>query len=68
MTKRRVRGAKELSKYLESINCPLSESTIFKLVREKRIPHIRPSNRVLLFDLDSIDKWLEDLEELAEPF
>lgn len=63
MAKRRVRGAKELSKYLESVGCPMSEATIFKLLREKRIPHIRPSNRVLLFDLDSIDKWIEDMEE-----
>ena len=31
---RRVRGAKELVKYLESIGCPMSESTIYKLLRE----------------------------------
>ena len=55
---RRIRGAKELVKYLESIDCPMSESTIYKLLREKRIPSIRPSDRILLFDLDAIDKWL----------
>lgn len=64
--KRRVRGAKELSQYLESIDCPMSEATIFKLIKEKRIPHIRPSNRVLLFDLDSIDKWIEEMEVQAQ--
>lgn len=62
-TKRRVRGAKELAKYLDSIGCPMSETTIFKLLREKKIPHIRPSKRVLLFDLGSIDRWLEEMEE-----
>lgn len=66
LKKRRVRGAKELVKYLETIGCPMSESTIFKLMREKRIPHIRPSNRVLLFDLDSIDKWIDEMEEVAQ--
>lgn len=55
---RRIRGAKELVKYLESINCPISESTIYKLLREKRIPSIRPSDLILLFDLDAIDRWL----------
>ncbi len=55
---RRVRGAKGLVKYLDSIDCPMSESTIYKLLREKRIPSIRPSDRILLFDLDAIDYWL----------
>lgn len=55
---RRVRGAKALVKYLDSIGCPMSESTIYKLLREKRIPCIRPSERILLFDLDAIDRWL----------
>lgn len=66
LSKRRVRGAEKLSKYLESVGCPMSKTTIFKLLREKRIPHIRPSKRVLLFDLDSIDKWLEEMEEIAQ--
>lgn len=65
-SKRRVRGAKELSKYLAECGCPMSETTIFKLLREKKIPHIRPSERVLLFDLDSIDRWLEEMEEFAQ--
>lgn len=39
---RRIRGVKALVKYLESIDCPMSESTIYKLLREKRIPAIRP--------------------------
>lgn len=63
---RRVRGAKGLVKYLDSIGCPMSETTIYTLLREKRIPHIRPSNRILIFDLDSIDKWIVDMEVINQ--
>ncbi|GKV65469.1 hypothetical protein NCCP2331_16220 [Sporosarcina sp. NCCP-2331] len=62
MTRRRVRGANDLSKYLHSIGCPMSESTIFNLLRQKKIPHIRPSSRILIFDLDAIDKWIDERE------
>lgn len=62
-TQRRVRGAKELVKYLDSIGCPMSETTIYTLLRKKKIPHIRPTNRVLIFNLDLIDKWIIDMEE-----
>ncbi len=63
---RMVRGAEDLSEYLESIGCPMSKSTIYTLLRENRIPHRRPSNRVLIFDLDAIDRWLscEDVESI----
>lgn len=55
---RNVRGAKALSEYLESIGVPMSESTIYKLLRENRIPHRRPSDRILIFNLDIIDEWI----------
>lgn len=55
---RRIRGAKALSMYLKSVNCPMSESTIYSLLREQKIPHHRPSPGILLFDLDEIDAWL----------
>lgn len=55
---RNVRGAKALSEYLESIGTPISESTIFSLLRKNRIPHRRPSPRILIFNLDQIDEWL----------
>ena len=55
---RKIRGVKKLVKYLESINCPLSEATLYRLVRTKDIPFTRPTQRVLIFDLDAIDKWL----------
>ncbi|MEK4023517.1 helix-turn-helix transcriptional regulator [Sporosarcina sp. FSL W7-1283] len=60
---RRVRGVKSLCEYLTSINCPMSESTIYRLIRTKRIPHIRPSKQILIFDLDAIDRWLS-IEEV----
>lgn len=55
---RRVRGAKALSKYMESINCPMSEATIYRLLKQKSIPFRRPSPNILIFDLDAIDEWL----------
>ncbi|PIC88400.1 hypothetical protein CSV71_14825 [Sporosarcina sp. P21c] len=61
---RRVRGAKNLSDYLDSVGCPMSESTIYRLMKEKRIPHMKPSAGILLFSLDSIDSWLDNMEEM----
>lgn len=55
---RKVRGVKALVNYLESINCPMGQSTIYSLMRTNSIPFNRPAPRVLLFDLDDIDSWL----------
>ncbi|QPQ31013.1 MerR family transcriptional regulator [Lysinibacillus sp. JNUCC 51] len=55
---RKVRGVKALVDYLESISCPIGQSTIYSLMRTNRIPFSRPAPRVLLFDLDDIDSWL----------
>lgn len=55
---RNVRGVENLVEYLKSINVPIGETTIYKLIRLKQIPHIRISDRVLIFNLDSIDEWL----------
>lgn len=60
---RKVRGAKSLVKYLESISCPMSESTIYRLLRMNAIPHKRISTGIIIFDLDVIDNWLG-----SEPF
>ena len=48
---------KELSSYLK-----VSIPEIRKLVREKRIPNLR-IGKMIKFDLVSINKWLESLEE-----
>lgn len=55
---RKVRGVKQLSEYLYSLNCPVSISTIQRLMRIKAIPFSRPAPRVVIFDLDEIDLWL----------
>ncbi|MGE7022031.1 helix-turn-helix transcriptional regulator [Solibacillus cecembensis] len=55
---RRVRGAKKLVEYLAETGTPMSESTIYRLIRTKGIPHIKPTERILIFDLDAIDNWL----------
>lgn len=56
---RNIRGVKALVQYLESINCPIGETTLYKLVQQKEIPHVRISSRVLIFNLDSIDNWIQ---------
>lgn len=55
---RRIRTVGALLDYLQSINCPMSRSTVDRLIRSKEIPFIRISQRVLIFDLDAIDQWL----------
>lgn len=55
---RNIRGVKNLNEYLEEINCPMSQATLYKLVKEKAIPHVRPAPKVLIFNLDKIDAWL----------
>lgn len=55
---RNVRGVEALADYLKSIDVPIGETTIYKLLREKNIPHRRISSRVLIFNLDKIDEWI----------
>lgn len=63
---RKVRTVDKLLEYLRSIDCPIGRSTVSKLIREKKIPHIRIAERVLIFDLDDIDTWLEGSPESSE--
>lgn len=52
-----IMSLKELSS-----NLKISISEIRKLVRERRIPHFRIGNRIY-FKVDSINMWLEKMEE-----
>ena len=52
-----VFNVKEVAKYLS-----VSESTIRKLIREKKIPHYRIFSKIL-FDKGVIDRWLIDNEK-----
>ena len=53
-----VRGVKSLRNYLDSMNCPMSEATIYRLVKQDNIPFRRPSPGILIFNLDQIDNWI----------
>lgn len=59
---RNVRGVKSLVDYLSEIGAPMSEATIYNLMREGKIPHQRPSPRVLIFNLNRIDEWINESE------
>lgn len=62
---RLVRGTYALSNYLKSINCPMSQATIYRLIKKGEIPFKRPTPGILVFNLDAIDNWL--LED-SEPY
>ena len=57
---RKAYGIKSLIKYLESVNQPITEEEINDLILNKKIPHLRPINNLLVFNLDYIDGWLRD--------
>ena len=44
--------------YLESVNYPITEEEIDDLILNKKIPHLRPIDNLLIFNLDHIDGWL----------
>lgn len=56
---RTVRGVKAVVEYLASVDCPIGKSTVDKLIRTEEIPHMRFSERIIVFDLDKIDEWLK---------
>jgi hypothetical protein len=51
-------GIKSLMIYLESVNYPITEEEIDDLILNKKIPHLRPIDNLLIFNLDHIDGWL----------
>lgn len=60
-----VRGVDALVKYLEEINCRMCYTTIHTLMRERKIPHARPRPRVIVFNLDAIDRWIYEESEVC---
>lgn len=54
---KKICDLKDISIYLN-----MSESTIRKFVREKRIPYFRIGYRIK-FNIEKIDEWLEELSE-----
>ncbi|AOH53143.1 hypothetical protein ABE28_002180 [Peribacillus muralis] len=57
---RKAYGIKSLIVYLESVNHPITEEEVNDLIVNKKIPHLRPINNLLIFNLDHIDGWLRD--------
>ena len=57
---RKAYGIKSLMIYLESENYPITEEEINDLILNKKIPHLRPINNLLIFNLDHIDGWISD--------
>jgi hypothetical protein len=55
---RKVYGIKSLVSYLERVNVPLTKEDINELITLKKIPHLRPINGVIVFNLDHIDWWI----------
>lgn len=48
---------KEVAKYIG-----ISHDMVYKMVRQRQIPHIRIGSRII-FKIDSIDAWLDELED-----
>ncbi|MGG0249233.1 hypothetical protein ABEY24_12890 [Peribacillus frigoritolerans] len=57
---RKAYGIKSLMIYLESVNYPIKEEEINDLILNKKIPHLRPIDNLLIFNLDHIDGCLSD--------
>ncbi|PLR89770.1 hypothetical protein [Bacillus sp. T33-2] len=57
---RKVYGIQKLIAYLASINYPLTEQQICDLIESKDIPHLRPINNMIVFNLDHIDWWVKE--------
>jgi len=48
----------DLSAYLQ-----ISKPTIYKMIEENKIPHIRINQRLIRFDPDDIEKYLRDKKQ-----
>ncbi|WP_100331311.1 hypothetical protein [Bacillus xiapuensis] len=55
---RKAYGIKSLIAYLDSVNYPLAEDEIHDLILKRELPHLRPLNNLLIFNLDDIDWWI----------
>ncbi|MGG3450494.1 hypothetical protein ABER98_11515 [Domibacillus aminovorans] len=57
---RSIQGINQLISYLDSVNFPLTEEKIHDLILKREIPHRRPINSLVIFDLDHIDWWINE--------
>nr|WP_206763739.1 helix-turn-helix domain-containing protein [Cytobacillus firmus] len=54
---RKTLTAQEVAEYIG-----VHVDTIYTMVRQKEIPHVRVRRRIL-FSIETIDAWMRDLEE-----
>ncbi|WP_408634150.1 hypothetical protein [Planococcus lenghuensis] len=57
-----MHGVKPLISYLASQNRSYSEAEIHELIAKKVLPHSNPMSNVLVFDLDHIDWWIDQMQ------
>ncbi|WP_050183427.1 hypothetical protein [Domibacillus robiginosus] len=55
---RRIQGISKLTSYLKAVNYPLTEKEIHDLIENKKLPHKKLVNNIIIFDLDQIDWWI----------
>ncbi|MBN6889938.1 excisionase family DNA binding protein [Cytobacillus horneckiae] len=55
--KRKTLTAQEIAEYIG-----VSIDTIYTMVREKQIPHVRVRRRIF-FSIETIDSWMRDQEQ-----
>ncbi|MBM7694759.1 hypothetical protein JOC77_004236 [Peribacillus deserti] len=55
---RKIYGIQNLIVYLASAGYPLTEKQVHELILNKDIPHLRPINNMIVFNLDHIDWWV----------
>ncbi|WP_026694128.1 hypothetical protein [Peribacillus kribbensis] len=58
---RKVYGVHNLIVYLASVGFPLTEEEVHNLILNKKIPHLRPHSSMIVFNLDHIDWWIEQM-------
>ncbi|MEM1503740.1 hypothetical protein RG959_10020 [Domibacillus sp. 8LH] len=56
---RRIQGVQKLISYLDSVKYPLAEEKIYDLIKNKKLPHKKLINNIIIFDLDQIDWWIK---------
>lgn len=52
------------AKAAEFLDMPLG--TLYALVHQERIPHIRLGNRLVRFDIEELERWLADRRCVVE--
>ena len=55
---KKIYGIKNLIAYLDSVSYSLTEDQIHQLIQSKDIPHLRPHEKLLVFNSDHIDWWI----------